>query len=420
MKYQANKFLPFLAITTAGLTGACSADKLDVPGQRFEIAVAPLQLNGITNAVYNLTVLNADAPPNNVVWNQDGLSSTQYGDGRGALTYIGTCDATRNPHTVELELVSLTDTTRTLTSPEEYANPAPVGTPIRLTNIMCKENADVSVVFNLTLLRAAKQGFFDIAVNFSDVFCSAKLDCKDELLFDGDVRSPTVVFGFACTAGKGDNTYMYLSDLTLTCTDADGQNPVVTTLPTAGLDDGQQGPKGTAVYEWAQYSVKEFLAQEQFDKCAWNFAVGLDTEALAGKKCSLTAVGTAADRALPGGIMPRDGAYPVITWTVDVLTAQGDLCSNNGLNAAGSGVKTDYVLPSTPANAYAPLTAEHICGAQAAIACGTTTAVGAVNVVPAGRSFQVQVAGVTAPTDFVLPEGWVVASECCQANCCTP
>ncbi len=40
----------------------------------------------------------------------------------------------------------------------------------------CVENEDVFVEFNITVMRDAEQGFFDIAVNFEDIFCSAKFD----------------------------------------------------------------------------------------------------------------------------------------------------------------------------------------------------------------------------------------------------
>ena len=404
-----------LLCTSAPLV-ACSAVN-DAPGNKFEVSVAALELPGITQATYNLTVRNADAAPDNVVWSQSGLTSTQYGDGRGALTYIGTCDASRNPHTVELELVSLADATHTLSSPGDFANPAPVGRPIVLTNIMCEENADVPVVFDLTIMRAAKQGFFDIAVNFDDIFCSAKLDCKDELLHnEAGERDTTVVFGFACTAGIGDSTFMYLSDLTLTCSDADGSNPVVTRLPTSGREDGQQGRAGDNVYDWAQYSVVEFVDNANLDKCGWNFSIGLDTDDLANKRCTVSAVGTAAGAALVGLEVPSGGAYPVIQWDVEVLSPGGALCSNNGLNVEGSGVRTGYIKPG---DTLPDLTAEHLCGTQPEkIACGASTPVGAVNVVPAGSTFTIEVAGVANPTTFTLPDGWAVASECCEANCC--
>ncbi|MFO0745259.1 MAG: hypothetical protein U1F43_06205 [Myxococcota bacterium] len=412
--------LTLLLLATASAAGpGCGSEQAKDPDARLQVSVAPLRLEGIREATYRITVRNSDPAPNNIVWQEESLSSTQYGDGKGALTYVGTCDASKNPHRVELELLSLSDASHVLTSPGDFANPAPAGSPLALS-VVCKANADSPVTFDLTLVRAANQGFFDIAVNFSDIFCSAKLDCSSALLFDGDTRAPTAIVGFACTAGQGDSTFMYLSDLTLTCQNADGSGKSVTTLPLHGIADGQQGPKGEAVYQWAQYSTEEFVDQTAFDKCGWNFAVGLDTAALAGKKCTLSAVGTAADHALAGPAVPHDGAYPIITWSADVLTTTGALCSNNALNAIGSGVQTSYVTPATDLASLPKLTSEHVCGEQKAVACGTNTPVGGVTVRPDGQSFTVDVSNATSPssTTFTLPAGWVTGDACCQADCC--
>ncbi|TNF27904.1 MAG: hypothetical protein EP329_18885 [Deltaproteobacteria bacterium] len=138
-------------------------------------------------------------------------------------------------------------------------------------NFECKENQDVFVQFDVALMRPAQQGFFDIAVNFNSIFCSAKFDCayeaaaaagscsagacaagtfhKDypltstctadsDCVVRSDInllhtatsgRSTTFVLGFACTAGAdtattgtGDrSTQLYLDNLTLYC-GADG------------------------------------------------------------------------------------------------------------------------------------------------------------------------------------------------------
>ncbi len=93
----------------------------------------------------------------------------------------------------------------------------------------CEENADTRVDFNITLMREANQGFFDIAVTFDDIFCSAKVDCAYaggrpiELVMGPDGRRvPTVVWALACTDGSpggavATSTHLYMDDVVLDC-----------------------------------------------------------------------------------------------------------------------------------------------------------------------------------------------------------
>ncbi|MFO0747449.1 MAG: hypothetical protein U1F43_17560 [Myxococcota bacterium] len=110
------------------------------------------------------------------------------------------------------------------------------------------------VEFDLAIMRDAQQGFFDVAVNFGDIFCSMKFDsCYDDgegdditLLFgdsagesgvvDGDGRDHTAVFGLACTAGTGDaiDTSILYSSVQVTC-----PAPVGTfSIPLVGQEQG--------------------------------------------------------------------------------------------------------------------------------------------------------------------------------------
>ena len=77
------------------------------------------------------------------------------------------------------------------------------------------ENTDVAVQFDITMARQADQGFFDVAVQFKDIFCSAKLDCQNadgsdlELLHTpAGARDMTVVLGFACTGSLTGTTFV--------------------------------------------------------------------------------------------------------------------------------------------------------------------------------------------------------------------
>ncbi len=198
---------------------ACDSALAPAPGGRVVIEVAPLTLPGITDATYLLTV----SSPAGTVWSRS-VSSTAYGDGSGAVSYVGTCDADANPNTITLELTGLADAAGPLDPALDFANPAPAGAPIEL-RADCLADADVAVRFDLTVARAARQGFFDVAIAFDDLFCSAKLDCVGsggapiELLFHphSGERDTTAVLAFACTGGAGATTQLCLDPLVITC-----------------------------------------------------------------------------------------------------------------------------------------------------------------------------------------------------------
>lgn len=400
-------------------TAACTSEtQLPSTGSRLAVEVAPLDLPGITQATYSLTVKNSAGQ---VVWSESPLTSSAYGNGKGDLTYIGTCDATANPHTVELVLLSLEAGGATLSSPADYVNPTirPDTTvvPMVQPGVVCVENGDTPVVFNLTIMRSANQGFFDIGVTFSDVFCSAKLDCKDQFLHHDGVRDATAIVGFACTAGLGQPTYLYLSDMRLECRDS---NNVVssTILNTAGAELGQNGAQGSSIFQWAVYRGQEFIGAD-FEKCYWNNAIGLDLDALQGKTCKVVVNGTASSFPLPlqsGQFsLPTTGSYPFIRWEGEVLAADGKLCGNLALNESNGAVSTSYVLNGTPTSAQPNLTAVMRCGEAAAVQC--VAGAGTIEVAPTATGISLSKAGVT-PANYNLPAGYTLGPTCCTPGCC--
>ncbi|MFO0745321.1 MAG: hypothetical protein U1F43_06530 [Myxococcota bacterium] len=216
----------YLGALALGALGACSnAGPADPNG--VTIKVAPLDLPGVTDASYTITVKQGAE----TVWSESSITADQYGNGKGDITYIGTCDADDGipeegpataTNTVELVLESLNGGAIT-----EFQNPCPATKPCT-QEILCTENADAQVTFNITIMRDANQGFFDIAVNFQDLFCSAKFDCEYEdgtpihLLFDGSDRAATAVLAFACTSGDGGSaTNLYLNDIHVDCSTED-------------------------------------------------------------------------------------------------------------------------------------------------------------------------------------------------------
>ena len=204
-------------------------------GPSLAIEVAPLDLPGVGFACYDLAVENGLGQP---VWSRGNpalafpgdtatLCSTAFGNGPGGdITYIGPCDASQPNHEVALVLDGLYATGGAALT--DFENPCPSDDPCLLPAV-CQPNGDTPVNFNLTVLRDARQGFFDVAVNFDDIFCSAKADCTYDdagqepitLLFDPatQTRTQTAVIGLACTAGPGNDvsTTLLMNDVRVTC-----------------------------------------------------------------------------------------------------------------------------------------------------------------------------------------------------------
>jgi hypothetical protein len=384
------------------------------------VSVAPLDLPGVGDVLYGLRVKNGAGE---TVWSKD-VGSVDYGDGAGGVTFVGACDAGSNPNAVELVVKELkADDGTLLTHPQDFFNPTVAAdgspAPLVLSNLTCVQNEDVLATFDVTLMRSADQGFFDIGVTFSDIFCSAKLDCLDTFLHDLGVRKETVVIAFACTTGQSaagspiSPTTMYFSDVTIACKDGDNADftQVISPLATGA---GNQGVRPPGLFQWAQYFGDEALAG--MNKCYWNLALGLDMNRIANANCTVTAYGTATETPFPGQTVPEGHFYPVIEWKVPVVTS-GTLCEENRVNEAGSGVRTLYTGPGRPVTEFV---SRYTCGAapEALIAldevsCGTdrvarTTSDGGI-IVGFDGAFSEK---------LELPEGWGLEDSCCSAACC--
>lgn len=394
-------------------TTGCGSDLTLSSKSRFEITALPLTLGSIGGATYELAVYNADEA---LVWSRTNLTSAQYGDGKGALTFVGPCDASKPEHTIALTLVSLQDEDGVDIPNASWRNPAPSGDPVVAT-ATCAPNADTPVSFNLTIMRDAEQGFFDIAVNFEDIFCSAKVDCQSALLHDGETRGPTVVVGFACTAGTStegaEPTWLHMTDLTLTC---EGQAPLVFD-PSGQV--GQHGPLGAlpTLFETAVYRGHEDLPD--VDKCYWNSALGVRVGNA--PSCRLTGQATASHAPFgTSGLSPANTVYPYVALDVLVTDAGGNLiCGNNALNASGSGVTTAY----TP-QAGAAFTHEWECDPNTSpidkrLHCSGELSGTTVAALPTPNGLTVTIGGVrSAP--YPLPAGAFVGNgaACCVNPCC--
>lgn len=98
------------ALVAVSLSCACAAGAPSAPTGRVAIAVAPLNLSGISDADYTLEVTNGAAGAGDTVWTK-AVTSQRYGDGAGSLSYVGTCDAQTGVNTVRLTLTALHDAT---------------------------------------------------------------------------------------------------------------------------------------------------------------------------------------------------------------------------------------------------------------------------------------------------------------------
>jgi len=337
-------------LVLAGATLLGCAGEPQSPTGRVAIDVAPLSLAGITDATYVLTVYNAPggaAGGGEVVWART-LTSQRYGDGAGSLSYVGPCDAATGANSVTLELTELRDASGVVPT-TTYMNPTPV-----TRSATCVANGDVSVTFDITMARQAQQGFFDVAVQFQDIFCSAKLDCEDddgsdlELLHDSSgARDMTVVLGFACTGSTTGTTYLYMDDLVITCSGLASDVRVAPTgLGTVTLE-AADNPNGY-LFAGAVYRGVEGFA----GKAYWNVSLGLDASRFESSGvCVLKTRATASAEAFPqeadGFPLPAGSVYPVIDWEVplsdDVGVDGRRVCTQHEVNGADGMVATNYL-----------------------------------------------------------------------------
>ena len=337
-----------LLIAAAVLAGCLDGEVRD-PEPTLAIAVAPLTLDGVTNATYTVTVVNGQG---DTVWSRT-LDSRGYGDGSGSLSYVGPCDADANPNRVQLVVDGLEAGGAPLVSGVDWVNPAPVGAPLERA-VTCLANSDIEVTFDLALARAAKQGFFDVAMSFQDVFCSAKLDCQRddgaglvdlELLANPltGARDLTAVLAFACTAGPDQDTVLHMNPVAVACTSG-GLSALVD--PSGGpgnLDPTFDAPLPNTtqlLFQAATYRGDEQLGDNH--KAYWNVALGLNRDAFGlGGVCRLTASATVSDGPFVDGFSPVATRWPYVAWDVVLFDAGALTCGKHEVGG-GDGVEVVY------------------------------------------------------------------------------
>jgi len=426
----------WLLCAAAGAACGTSSDPEAPSGPPLSVDVAALNLQGVGDVVWDIEVDNGRSPTREVVW-QRRIASTSYGDGAGSASYVGACDA--DPavanNLVKVWVVGVysgpvsslgsfaSGATNGAAGPSvPFENPTAAG-PLT-AEVTCEADRDNAVRFDVALMRPAQQGFFDIAVSFNDVFCSAKFDCcvddgadgclRDNLLlFDASgARAPTMVLGFACTAaadGEGETT-LFLDPIELDCT-----------APTdfgAGFDaDFEIDPSGTAGNQCTAgevgddacaavtaphgddadlylYQVALFRGLEQLtngagsaQKVYWNVALGVRREdgGVGIEDCWLRTRGT-ADTATSGtldnGVIRAGSVYPYVRWQLPL-----GACTEEALafGADDAMVRPAYSSIDGPATAFAFAYGPSFGpGGFCATPCGNGTCVGGACVCDAG------------------------------------
>jgi len=378
-------------------------------GPGIALTLSALSLAGVGDVVWDIEVVAGT----DTVWQQR-ISASAFGDGVGSAAYVGPCDADAGDNTVRVWVVGVY--ADDVASPGSFASGAATGvgsvvgtalpfeSPTRaapLTRVVqCLPNRDVAVRFDVTLMRPASQGFFDIAVSFEDIFCSAKLDCCDdkehdgcdadgsdyrELLFDAaDQRAPTYVLALACTAGANAavRTDLYLDALELDCSAPNSGTSFAADLrlDPAREPAGNQCTAGdmsgcaditelngvdadTYLFQLATYRGDEALTSGggSAHQVFWNVALGVKP-AIA--SCRLRARATADDAAVTDdgvdrGVIADGHVYPIIRWDADLGTCTsepltfGDASAPVTTTYTNSGTAFAYhYLPGTSAGSF--------------------------------------------------------------------
>ena len=414
--------ISLLALCSASL-GTLGAGCLETPAATsspLTVLVAPLTLPNISFACYDLRVQNdleqtvwslgtVDPSPTDTTT----VCSNQYGNSAGGdISYVGTCDASENDagdgktalNHVTLWVDGLYDASGDDIG--EYQNPCkwPNGCTL---SFECKENADVQVGFDLTILREANQGFFDIGVDFEDIFCSAKADTcyagtpgrPIELVAhsgrtgatdgDGDGRYLTAVSALACTASPGTNqaTTLRMSQPVITCA-----NGNTCTLAPAGTPGNNIAPcSGGKAVAYAIYRGLEDLdcgpGSGSCQKVYWNIAVNLEDIAAAGfRDCQLdydatatSATGPSFEGIAPGQLVGPSITYPAIHFASPLLVGTTAACGWHSVDQ-DEVVATQYLqgcdLDDGPSACELPAlcnTLANVEGVAVATPCGPAT-----------------------------------------------
>jgi hypothetical protein len=405
---------------------ACGRSAGPEPTARVAIAVGALGYDAVTDADYTLEVWNgAPASGGELVIRRENLRSKRLGNGAGALSYVAPCDADTGTAHVRLFLNDLYTDDGVEIPRSTWRNPTPL-----LQDVVCVENADTPVTLNLTIMRDAKQGFFDVGVVFSGIFCSAKFDCLGDnglplkLLHrpDNDLRDTTMVLAFACTTGAGKPTWLHMSDVHVVCDDGTGPTPYwVSPLGTNGGSEGNQGGVDPVFFQTGLYRGREALPG--VEKCYWNMAFGLADSAPGNCRLVVDATASTGSFAGNGGQVEAGATYPYVHFEIPFTDSEGQLaCQRHAMDDGSERVRTSYTTPTSGGFAYewACNDPEPVLGELGRVTCGgDVEGHGPTDAIfthsPSGLSVAF---GASRSPAYRMPEG-VAVEGCCVSPCCT-
>ncbi|TNF37449.1 MAG: hypothetical protein EP329_03130 [Deltaproteobacteria bacterium] len=274
-------------------------------------------------------------------------------------------------------------------TPRAVLPPTRADAPV-VTGFTCDAAQDVAVGFDLTMVRAAEDGFFDRVVAVGELVCAARLDCCNDregdgcasdgseditLLSDAEGRARrTIVLAFACAGrASGSMPTLFLDDLTLDCDPDDGvDRPDITLRP--GLAPSgiscKAGPDGLStcgdvVVEGPGVDADDFLFQlavyrgqselrrnnDSLRDVYWNVQLGVKDDI---SKCHLRARATGAEPWSAGhveGVVDAGSVYPEIVWDAALATCAeesvtvdttGSAPVRASYATAGAGASFDY------------------------------------------------------------------------------
>jgi hypothetical protein len=356
-----------------------TADNFGYDGTGIQVSIAPLTLDALSDACYSFQIENeagdlvvargpqspAAATGGSGGTTANSVCASRFGNTAGGdISYVAPCDADDGMqlHTVTLWVDALCKTglgdatgwdsdgatqyeqgEGICAQIQDYVNPC--GTDGCSLQVTCQENADTPVTFNFTIMGQADQGFFDVAVNFDDIFCSAKLDdCNTSLNPIKLVHDPvsqerihTVVAAVACTAGpdtetRDVGTALVMSEFNITCTSGgSGTLDLATVTQEGNLTIGNF----PAIVTFGEEAL------EGANKVYTTIAVGIGDASGCNVTWNASAAGGDNNNPDPAGAPNSYFSYGYIRFEGGNLG--GSECHQNPLNGDDSAVNTAYV-----------------------------------------------------------------------------
>lgn len=359
MKLIGSSTLAAGAVALSSLAcGGSSEPRSGEVGSSVTVAIAPLEGAAFAVACFDLRLTSelgelwskGDPGQSFLEGDDDTLCSDASGLA-GGISWIGACDARpeadtdpSTPATIQNTVTLWFDGVYNADKDEEALGfHDPCGEDGCSIDFDCDPNADTRADFSFTVLSDATVGFFDIAVRFDSIFCSAKYDdCYSDntevSMFSGpDGPHKTGVFAMACTGPVGTDVNLHYGNLAIVCNEA--TFPIDPTVDRA--TEAPSNPTGSSL----TYNVYRDQMTVDCDGATcnglyWNLAFDL-TDLPATGTCTLAFSATASNSSAFVSGLPTASTYPFID--VDAIVKGGpDACQRNPLNGDESAVATTY------------------------------------------------------------------------------